>query len=246
MGPVAFVLLAALFIHAFTQQKRSEFLIPFFGMGAVVGGFVYGGLGFTYRYAGDIWPLVILCCVQFAALTKIATIKQILLLVPLLILLGVPWEVNLGKKLISTVVLRDNDYPFFSAPGFFKQESKASGPPVASKVNCGSAQINQLMWDKYGWGERCQTWEITNLYLGLPDTKRSTFELTFKTSKKEADFYLVYINGNYYHATWDGEKYTAFFLINRKHLIRTRILVTIRWSKTPGPTQVRLLSVAVS
>ncbi|HEY1693378.1 MAG TPA: hypothetical protein VGG39_14525 [Polyangiaceae bacterium] len=231
LGPVVLALLAwILFSQLARRERRLTAYAPIAALAALVGAYALAGAGFTWRYAGDLWPLVLLACVEYVRVLPASRNRW----------LGMPLatalvcasaiitvrEVSPGQPTIVT--LDPDEYVYMW--GHFEDARHGKDPPLASRIACGDRPIwpwhNALGWDV---GKQCTVDTFSNVYLGVRAGEGRRRTLRFVVDHAEQAPLRVYVNGRTYRTRTEGNTYVVDVSVDSGQLLSPAVQITIEW-----------------
>jgi hypothetical protein len=236
------------FSYVTRRERRVALYAPLAGIGLMFATYAFAGAGFAWRYVGDLWPFVILACVQYVR--SLPTTANKLVGVPLAAVLCAcalggyrrslePWQAEgfYGDQW-ETLAPADAASMWDS----FKKARWGVDKPLPSQIRCG----DYASWppgNAQGWYTGCGVDFVTNVYLGVPRRAADDhYEVRFKTLEMTPPTLRVYVNGRIYTATRDGNEYRASVWIPYARLHSPIVMATVEWSRGQ-PLSGKLLSI---
>jgi hypothetical protein len=234
-------LLAALALFAVRCRERLEVFVPYVTLGLLFAAFVYAGVGFCARYAGDFWPLVLLVFFHAFLYGPKLEPRALLAVIAALSLWRFARDVPLQRETIRMLPAAGQEV----VAERYALETKDSGATFPEHVACGDAPTGTFA-DRLGWREGCSVDTFTHLFLGVPRKSDSTYHLELELEGALPRELKVNVNGRIYIARGDGKRYRADFPLRYEELYSPNVDVTIQWTTSGTPPPVRLLRVGVS
>jgi hypothetical protein len=237
------MLLWSLLHHLARREQRLAAYVPHIAVALLFGMFVWAGVGFTWRYTGDFWPLFVLIAVEYVRRLPPAT-ARLLLGWPLAAVLFTgavgayrndvaPW-----KGMVKA--LEERDVPKMWDD--FTNLQWGMDRPMPSTLRCG--EVPDWPWrNGRGWRSGCSVDTFTDFFVGVPPRDDDRYLMSFKTEGMNAESVRVYVNGSIYTAHRSGDAYTADVRIRYGSLRSPIVLATIEWSRSFDPPNGRLLEV---
>jgi hypothetical protein len=228
------------------RALRADVLAPPAAILLLFGAYVYGAMGFAYRYADDLLPLYVL----FFALVVLRRWPQprgrwiALCGVAGAVLVGVQLATQVAPQL-RTVLKAETPAVAMRHVGlwgatplvYWNRYDAAALPTVRS---CGDRPLT-LPGDKLGWNAACIVGPFVNLFMALPQDQPAPTRFTLQvevTGGPPPD--RAYVNGRTYRMT-DGR---VDFSADLERMVTPDVLVSLLWS-TPPPVAPHLRQVSI-
>lgn len=251
LGPVVLAILVWIVAsYLARRERRLSLYLPFLAFGAIFFAFAREVLGYIWRYADDLWPLVVLACVQYVR-TLPTRADRALLGYPLAAVLGATSLVIYVREIEparSTIELVDQRDPVATPLAIWDRyviSRDEKDAPLPSAYTCGEAKRPPFD-NGLGWLTDCGVLTMTNLFLHVPEERADDhYRLRFETSGMSAPALRVYVNGRFFEAYRSGDEYVADVAIHYPALSSPSVMVTIEWVHGMDPPPGRLLRVAL-
>jgi hypothetical protein len=231
----------SLLYHALHRRALAYFL-PQAMFAALFLAFAKSAVGFTYRYAGDFWPLVVLVLVQLAPAARLDERPRLGLSLALLFTFysAVTYIQDIEPALGSIAAV-DGAQVAAIDEEHWRIPSEAE-PTLPTRVACGEPLPSWPRANGKGWGRGCEVDTVTNLFLGVRKRTDSVYHLRFKVDHPISRSLRVYVNGKYYdaHLNEDGE-YVTEVVIKFARLHSPGVMVTVEWTPQFMPLPLKLL-----
>jgi hypothetical protein len=229
--------------HLVRRERRLEVYVPFAAFAFMFYEFSTGP-GFAWRYAGDVWPALVLIGVHFVRTMPPSFASFIGL--RLAFVLGLLSFGSMGKDIETAVTTIDklDDGGVKNLDADFKRSLETIDPPMPSQLKCG-----HVPWWPYhnghGWNSNCTTDTFTNFFLGVPKKNGRYYQVRFETEGVQAHTLRLYLNGRVYTARHEGDGYVADVRIDYAKLNMPTVMGTIEWTQDSEPKPGKLLSVEI-
>jgi hypothetical protein len=250
LGPVVLVVLAGILLsHLQRRERRLSVYVPYAALAAILAAFTMRGQGMVWRYAGDLWPLVVLVCVQYVRSVppRIAARWLGLRMAGLLVLAsGFVWKRQVAPA-VSTIETLEPDY-VARMWNDFQVSLSAVDDSLPSRFTCGE----RLHWPLHNgegwassWAPGCSVDTFTNLYLGVPRGPGPRRTIRLEVQGASSPTVRLYVNGRYRTARLHGGMYTADVDIPGDALVSPIVVVTVEWARGLEPPTLQLMSVEI-
>jgi hypothetical protein len=263
LGPAVLLLLVvAVWRFAHRRERRLELWVPLAAIVVLFAVFLHRAEGFTWRYAADFWPLVVLAAVGYlrtlppAALRVDARTAKLFFWVGFVALCRylVPWQWSSGGP--HGEGRAEVLWPRQSAAAMeesFLASRWGTDPPVPSHLACEmrphsfthrDGTCDPFCDDGAGWGEGCSVGAVTNVYLGIPPKEGTRYELRFRTEGLVARALKVYVDGSYITArpVADGDGiYAADVTLDARAFHSPVVVAAVQWTTGMAAPPARLL-----
>ncbi len=236
--------------HLARRDRRPAVYVPFLAMAVMFAGYVASAAGFSWRYAADFWPLIVLAAVHHVRALRPEANRALGL--PLALALGATSVACYARTIepaVSTLDMYDPNGPKTTPAAMWDDFEKARNDKdgaLPSRYKCG----DPAPWPFHngqGWKADCTVDTFTNLFLGIPAKGRDyRYLLKLTTTGMSASTLRVYVNGGIYTAQRDGEGYWLVVPIHRERFTSPIVMTTIEWTRELEPQGGRLLSVELS
>lgn len=262
LGPAVLLLLVwVAWRFARRRERRLELWVPVVAIAVLFAVFVARAEGFTWRYAADFWPLVVLAAVGYVRTLPAAALRVEARTAKLFFWVGfvalcrylVPWQWSSGGPYGQgrAEVL----WPQASAAAMedhFRASRWGTDPPVPSHLACETrphsathtdGSCDAFCDDGAGWGDGCSVSVATNVYLGIPRKEGSRYELRFRAEKLAGREPKVYLDGTYYmaHQTAEEGVFAADVALDARAFHSPVVVAAVQWTSGTNPPPVRLL-----
>jgi len=242
--PVLAILVWVGLHHVARRERRLSLYVPF-----AVFLFIFllyvRTVGFTWRYAGDFWPLVVLVAVRYVRWLPPATSAVVgLRLALVMVLIGVGVFRRDVKPAVWTITaLEAGGESHLDAD--FRRARTGTDPPLPSRMACESP----LPWPFHngqGWESGCAVDTFTNVFLGVPRKAGDHYQLKLATEGFVATSLRVYVDGRIYLAKRSGNGYLADLRIDYGSLHTPAVMATVEWTSGLDPVAGKLLSIELA
>ena len=229
--------------HVARRERRLAIYLPFAAVAVLFADYVYAGVGFAWRYAGDFWPLVALIVVQYArglpATFRGAFGLRAALVLGLLAYVEFHRHVTPAVDRIETL---DADHVALLRDRFAEQRwgMDRNVPP---RLECSEELTTRYYQGRDGWADQCSVDTFTNVYLGVPEKGDPSYDLRLETRGMTEPSVRVYVNGRYYTAVREGDTYRAVVEIDYAALRAPTVLVTVEWGRGLLPPTGKLAAI---
>jgi hypothetical protein len=240
---VLVILCGSLFYHA-VHKRAVAYYLPQATFVALFLAYARSAVGFTYRYAADFWPLVILVLVHLAPAARLNDRRRLGLGLGLALgfygFIGVAQDVAPALSSIaaidgSLVAVADEEHA---------RVASIDEPMLPARVECGEALPPWPRANGKGWGRHCEVDVVTNLFLGVLRRTDSIYHLRFKTDHPASPSLRVYINGGYYDARLgQDDYYKVEFELDYKKLYSPGIMVAVEWTRDEFAPPLKLMEI---
>ena len=248
-GPVILGLLGWMIYRlAVRRERRLAAYVPYATIALLFGAFAMGG-GFVWRYAGDLWPLIVLAVVDYVRMAPVGAIRppgprtaKFLFVFGLALYLRflVPWEWGWHVEAL----------PASEAPAMWEDFARSRWPAQEAhpgKVSCNPLPTPPPYNHGLGWRDGCTIGTFTNVYLGVAPKTDDHYQLRIETDGLTPAPLEVYVNGRVYAAVKDGATYRADVTIHYDSLTSPVVIATVEWARYVEPQPPgRLLSIEIS
>ena len=244
-SPAVLVLLGWMLVHLVARrERRLAAYVPYATFAFLFANFVWAGAGFSWRYIGDFWPLIVLAAAEYVRMAPLAALRppdfrlaRVLFVCGLVVFVRflVPWEWGRHVKARPASAAADIWDDFV--------DSRWPAPrPVPTKISCG-ARPSVPYHNGAGWGDECSIDVATNVFLGVAPKDGDSYEIRIETDGFTPDPLKVYVNGHLYDVVKDGAIYRARVDIHYAALTSPVVMATIEWARSiDRPPSGRLLS----
>jgi hypothetical protein len=236
------LVLVGLVVKLARRDRRLASYLPEATLLAIFGAFVWGGIGFAWRYAGDFWPAVLAALLTAAHGTRrnLPAVAWLAGAGACLYLVSIQMTREILPEQSSIVTM---DAAEVEASDAAQRQSDATPPPaVPSQLMCGTSPPSWLRSNGMGLAGSCEVSMVTNVYLGVPPKASPRYELRFKLDRPLGSTLPVYVNGKVYAAELRGHDdwYVADVGIDAGRLSTPVVMIAVEWSKSASP-QAKLL-----
>jgi hypothetical protein len=244
-----FVLIALVWIlasHLVRRERRLEVYAPIAGFAAIFVAYTFGG-AFAWRYVGDLWPLVILACVEYVRTLPPggnrllgAPLAAVFVLGSAIVYLR---EVSPAVSTIKVLGEADVDRMWSD----FEETRTQMDPTMPSRRTCaeplGWPLHNMLGWH-LGANSKCNVETFTNVFLGIPATGSTKHTLRFEVDHAEPTSLRVVVNGRHYQTHTEGNAYVVDLDLDARKFVSPMVQATIEWVRvTDDPPDLHLEAV---
>jgi hypothetical protein len=245
--PAVFVLLSgSLLFCVVRRETRLAYYLPHLTFVALFLAFANGGFGFSYRYAGDFWPLFALILAQTSGALRLDRRRW-----PTL-------GLAMAALFYSVVCMRRDVLPTLNSLEVmdaarmaatdeeYQRIAAADQPMLPTRVKCGVPVPPWPRANGKGWGSQCEVDTFTNVFLGVRKRADTTYHLRFKTDYAFSDSLRVYVNGKIYTAHREADGYETEFPLRYERMYSPAIMVTVEWTRGTTPPTLKFLEMEVT
>lgn len=250
LGPVVLVVLVwILLTHLFRGERRLSVYAPLAAIAALFGAYTLAGGGFAWRYAGDLWPLIVLACVEYVRV--LPTAANPWLGTRLAIVLACATTLSYQRQVPPALTTLQTVDPAGVSRMWrdFEDARYQMDPPLPPKVSCADFP-GWPLHNALGWtlgATRCQVGTFTNVYLGLPRTASKRRTIRFDVDHASPAPLRVYANGRLYKTHTEGDAYVVDVELDSSKFFSPIVQVTIEWVPVTGSAPpIHLRSVELS
>lgn len=243
LGIGFFFALSWMMLHQLARRVwRLAVYLPAVLFVLIFGAYVWAGVGFSWRYQGDFWPLLIVAAVQYVRF--LPQVANSLFGMPLALLL----TASSGLSFLNNVQPFVNEYMLSDAEAShmyedFQSYQTAHDPPLPTRLMC----QDHPRWPEHngtGWEPGCRVGIFTNLYIGVPQKSSHDYVLSFQTEGIDLPTVPLYLNGHIYAAHKTATGYEANVNIHYERLSSPIVMLTIEWTHSmDDPVGIKLNSV---
>ncbi|MGE4231828.1 MAG: hypothetical protein AB7F43_00725 [Bacteriovoracia bacterium] len=270
IGPGVLTFLLAAVGYTMVKKRKFAIGVAFLGLLTLFIGFSHAAAGFGIRYAGDFWPLIALCSIEFIRNTSIQ--KHYLTFFIVLTLFFsyslLRFKDEIIPQFVSIEARQNLDQVQRLAGAYTKEklyafqkharipestiipESSLSPKDrslISNERRCGDTIFYQLELDMFGWNRDCSTWSLSNFFIGVPKKNDKNYTLTLETDGKEISKTIqVYVNGKTYTSRILNGKSAIPIKLNYKELYSSVIAVTVEWDRTFKDSSIRFLKASLN
>jgi hypothetical protein len=242
---VPLVLLGSLLHYVSRRERRPDLYLPHLAFLALLGAYAYAGAGFSYRYVGDFWPLVVLVLVQVASTVHLHRSGAGRSVLALAFVLSSWALIAQDIEPTSKSIMSLDEEQMASADETLLELAARPLPPLPPRRACGELPVPMPRANGIGWGRQCQVDIATNLYLGV-EKKAPTYKLRFRTDVPPEPSLRVYVNGKYFTARLESGQYVADCKLDYDKLASPAVMVTIEWTRGLVAPPAKLLEIELT
>jgi hypothetical protein len=249
-APLLFASLVSLLRRPRFALRRLDLLAPLATFAALFAVYAAVGAGFMWRYTGDFLPALFLIAVQLATELRIAARPPTALWVAAgLVFLGTTELTQDTLRCVDSIATMtlaeasDHDRDL-------QRAESGPQPEIGSRIECNTRiPADVVRADGLGWNPQCTVDTFTNLYLRVPEHEQKEdrrYTLRFNVDHPLGPTLHTYVNGRVYTAHLDGNSYVAEVDIARRRMFEPVAMITIEWTRSPTPPDVRFLDITLS
>jgi hypothetical protein len=253
LGPVVFVVLAAILVSLVARrERRLAAYAPVGFVAALVLVYTKVGAGFAWRYVGDFWPVIVLACVEYVRLLPASAGRWLdgRLAVVFVCAAALTYLREVPPQPPAEMLKPSEVARMFSE---FEGTRFRMDPTLPSRLACAEPVDwplhNMIGWSVGGGGgpSRCGVDTFTNVYLGVPTGGDRHRQIRFEVDHADAAPRRVYVNGRVYRTHTEGDAYVVDADVDVTRLVSPVVQVTIEWVPVTEPAPpIRLKAVQLS
>ncbi len=241
---VLVLLVASLVVYAVRRPRFVDVLFPHGALLGLFGTFVIAGIGFSYRYVGDLWPAVGAAATLLAAHVRLLerpVARGVVALLGVTTTMGLVLHDSIPHQRIEVL-----DRPAAEALATEAAAiARTPQPALPARIACGDPLPSWPVGDGLGLDRGCSVGTFTNLYLGVPPNPAG-HALRFRVDRPGAPSVRVFVDGRLYVARREGDAYVTPLRVDDRRLFTPVVVVTIEWTSGLTPPTLRFVDVELT